>query len=173
MVIEPGLSQRQRWWPRVVVATVLVLAPIGMAVITLFGGGQVRQCLGLGGCPGLPAPETLPIIGTTDRLVAVLLVLAGGWLTSATVTIRYLWSTDRSRLVRVLAVGSGLVVATAAVVAVLRLADGQRLRIVAEDAGLWALGAAILVAPLVLAWAILTVRRPAHEPASRQTSTPS
>jgi hypothetical protein len=51
-----------------------------------------------------------------------------------------------------------LAVATSVIVALLRLAEGRRLRVVAEDAGLYAIGAVIVVVPLVLAWAILTVR---------------
>jgi hypothetical protein len=175
MGIELDPSPRRPRRPQVLDAAFLVLAPIAFVAVLLFGGAQVKQCLGLTGCPGLSVPESgpIPIIGTEAGAILLLVVIGAVWLVAAGLTILYLWSSDRPRLQRAATWTVVLVVVTAAVVAVLRLTEGRGMRIVAEDAGLYAVGVVIVVTPLLLAWAILTLRRPVQDPASRHTSTPS
>jgi hypothetical protein len=157
MDIEPAMTQGRAGWSRILISAVLVFAPIALAVILVFGGGQVNQCLG-GRCATLPPPEQVPVIGSQAGLIAIVLAVSAFWLVAAALAIRSLWLTDRARLGRATAVSAGLVVATAVVTVVVRLIDGQRLRVVAEDAGLYAIGAAIIAIPLALAWAVLTSR---------------
>ena len=147
---------RVGWW-RIIVAAVLVLAPVVLTVILLFGGSRMNQCLGGPGiCAALPPPEQVPFIGSPAGLVTTIVALGSVWLGAAALTIGSLWSTKRARLGRAAATVAGLAVATAVVVVVFRLVEGQRLRVVAEDAGLYVVGVAIIAIPLALAWAVLT-----------------
>lgn len=142
---------------RALAAGTLILVPVGIGAMLLFGGGRVNQCLGGNAC-ALPQPQPMPLIGTTDPLVIIAVAMAIAWLGAAAVTIWHLVRTDRHRFLRATAGMTTLVVATAAAVAVWRLTEGQRLRIVAEDAALYGLGALLIGIPLLLAWAVVTER---------------
>jgi hypothetical protein len=145
-------------WP-VAAAALLVGVPIVVAAILLFGGGQVNACLGGGACLDLPPPR--PTLGLFGRDVAgpAAVVLAVGWLALALLVARQVARLDGRRLGRaaltVLILGAG----TGIVTGVVRLLDGAARRAAAQDAALWAIGALVVVAPLALGWAILTVRR--------------
>ncbi len=177
MDIEPAMTQARTGWSRIVVAAVLVLAPAAIAFILLFGGGRVNQCLGGPGiCATVPPPEQVPVIGSEAGLISAVVASGAAWLVAAALGIRSLLSTDRARPMRATAGAAGLVLATVVVVVVFRILEGQRLRVVAEDAGLYALGVAIIVLPLALAWAVLTARLgstsagPSAGPAARPTA---
>jgi hypothetical protein len=148
----------RHWRARALVAVVLVLAPIAAGTALLFGGGQVKQCLGLTGCGLVPEPVQFPIIGTPAGALTVSVSLGAIWIVAAILATRYLWSADRTRLLRAAALTCVLVLATSVVVALSRLIDGDRLRVVAEDAGLFGLGDLIVALPLLLAWAVISTR---------------
>ena len=153
-------SSHASFWPRLLVALVLIAGAIAFIAVLLFGGGQVSQCLGLGGCPGVvrAVPGPLPFIGTQDGAMVILWAVGVTWFVVALATIRFVWSTDPARLRRA---GVGLISlagATVVVVAAVGLVDGRRLRSVAEEAVLFGVIAGVLAIPVVLSWAILTVR---------------
>jgi hypothetical protein len=134
------------------VATLNVVLPIALTLVLLYGGGQVQQCLGGSACvvdPAAASPVLFPFVA---------LALGIAWLVIATGSIAYLRFADTRRLWRAAGGSLALVVATSVVTAGSRVLDGQRLRVVAEDAGLYGLGALLVVAPIGIALALLTVR---------------
>jgi hypothetical protein len=139
-------------------AAMLVAVPILVGAILLFGGGQVNACLGGGTC-GLPPPR--PVIGLfgVDVAGAAALALAIGWLGLALVVARHVAQRDGRRLGRaavavvILAAGSGMAAG------LVKIAEGASRRPIVEGAALWAIGALIVVTPLALGWAVLTVGR--------------
>ena len=143
---------------------VLLATPVLILGVLMFAGGQVRQCLALYACGTEVAPILRPIVGSTNGVGVISILLCSTWLVVASATSRYLWSTDRARMQRVILVAAAVGIATAFAIGGSRFLDGERLRVVAEDAGLYALGALIVVMPLALAWAVLTAR-----PASTST----
>ena len=157
-----------RYWPRLVAALALIGGAIAFIAVLLFGGGQVSQCLGLGGCRAVVrvVPGPVPFLGTQGGAMVILWAVGVTWLVITLATIRYVWSTDPARLGRA---GIGLVLiagATSVVVVAVNLIEGRRLRSVAEDAVLFGVISGVLAIPVVLAWAVLTVRpsRPISRP---------
>jgi hypothetical protein len=143
----------------VAAALMLVGVPIVVTAILLFGGGQVNACLGGRACLDLPPPA--PILGLLGLDVAgpSAVALAIGWVVLAFLVARHIAARDGRRLHRaalgvvLLAGGMGIVAGG------LRFLDGAARRTVVEDAALWAIGTVLVVAPLALGWAVLTVRR--------------
>jgi hypothetical protein len=165
MDIEPDPSARP-FWPQALASTFLVVGAVAFVAVFLFGGGQVTQCLGLGGCPGVRGyiPGPIPIIGTHMGALVVLWAVGVSWLIVSVLTVLYLWSTDRARLKRAIVGVAGLAGAASFVIALVQLSDGQGLRAIAEDTDLLRVVTAILAIPLVLAWAILIARRQRARP---------
>jgi hypothetical protein len=153
-------------WSRILAAATLVFGGMAFLAVLLFGGGQVTQCLALGGCDTAPVniPGPIPVIGTQDGAMAILWAVGVTWVVVTLLTMRYVWSTDPGRLRRAALGTVPIAGATSALVALMNLSEGRRLRVVAEDALLIGLVAAVLAVPVVLAWALLTVHRPTTEP---------
>ncbi len=159
---EPGR------WLRILAAVVLIGAPIVTLGALIFGGDQVVQCLGpLGGC-NIP-PQVIAEGPIPDWLAyAAIGILGPLWVIVVGLVLWHVWSVDRHRLLRGVAVVASVAMSAAVLIGLLRLSEARRLRVVAEDAVLTAVGVALVLVPIVLAWAIVTVRdrrRAAAEPA--------
>lgn len=148
-----------RRWIR---AGLLIGLPIAVVLILLFGGGQVRRCLGLAPCAALPPVEGPPIIGTTGGLVTVLVIVGIAWVAVAGSVLRRAWQGDRSRLR-----GSALLLlllptAVGIAAVMIELVQGQGKRIAVETG----VGITLLVAS-ILAPALLAAIAASTPPAAR------
>jgi hypothetical protein len=145
-------------WPRAA-AALLVAVPILVGVILIFGGGRVNACLGGRACGGLPPPPpTLGLFGV-DVAGPAALALVIGWLGLALLVARHVAQRDGGRLGRAAMAVVVLAAASGIAAGLLRLLDGAARRTIVEDAALWGIGTLIVVTPLALGWAVLTVRR--------------
>ena len=157
MLVGADRDERGKWL-RVLAAVVLVGAPIVILGLLIFAGDQVAACLGsLGGC-SIP-PQVIAEGPIPDWVAyAALGILGPLWVLVVGLVIWHVWSVDRHRLLRGTAVVAGGSAVTAVLIGLLRLSEARRLRDAAEDAVLSAIGLSLLLVPIVLAWAILTVR---------------
>jgi hypothetical protein len=171
MDAEAAVSQRPSRGPRAVLAAVLLLAPVAIVIVLTFGGDPVNRCLGGSVC-GLLEPTSIPVIGSTNGLIAVMAALGTAWLAAAVLTVWLLWAVDPSRVVGLAVRILILVIAIGVLVAGIRMVEGQGQKVALEDAALLSLGATLLLVPMLLALAVLTSGS-SQEPASRQTVTPS